>query len=830
MREITLNRQKLGLEDLLFGVGIVTQIRAGQNVDVTRINAGNLPFDETQTLLEWAQSINLDALSSMTTELQAIYDNLTTIGNIEDNLTVINTFEDNLVALQSLYTNISKLQNIDTNMSKLQNIDTNMSKLQNIYTNMSKLQAIYTDLTKLESIYSNLTMLTAIYSNLTALNNINSQVIPNLTELLLVNDNAAQVAADKLTVTTDKGIVAEYKDDVSAMKVTVETIYDTFDDRFLGVKTADPLVDNDGNILQDGAMYFNSSSHSLKVYGLVTLTWYTIPQIYLSGLLDVTLISVTTGDMLTWNGTKWTNTRTPSFDSVKLNGGTGTQGTATWNNTDLTYDLQLNTNVSLQVGQEELVLCKNNTASLITNGRPVMAVGTNGNSGNILIGLHDGTKASAKRIVGIATEDIAANTTGFVTRNGKVRGLNTTGSVYGETWLDGDILYVKATGALTNVEPLYTDLKMPIAFVIHAHSNGTLYVRTTGIDENHDKAELALKAPLASPALTGAPTAPTAPVATNSTQIATTAYVASKVANTAVGLNGNQTVDGIKTFSSNIVGNITGNAGSATNASNLGGNAPGYYQQALGFTPIQQGGGVGQSTSKIYIGWQGPYLRCQIDGTDFGTTFPMNITGNAGTATKLSTTRANYKDITDSVVAGELMWKKFGNSHTIIDASNATAPNGTAINAANSSFPWAPTHPTLMGWNGGQTYGVRVDSARVADSTTYAAAFTTAVGSAPSYACRAWVNFNGTGTVAIRASGNVSSITDNGVGDYTVNFTTAMPDANYSVSGLTNKEADGHAISMNTILASSLRFLTPVDSGNAYPLLDSSVVNINVIR
>ena len=56
-----------------------------------------------------------------------------------------------------------------------------------------------------------------------------------------------------------------------------------------------------------------------------------------------------------------------------------------------------------------------------------------------------------------------------------------------------------------------------------------------------------------------------------------------------------------------------------------------------------------------------------------------------------------------------------------------------------------------------------------------------ASGSAPVYACRAWVNFNGTGTVAIRASGNVSSITDNGTGDYTVNFTTAMPDANYSV-------------------------------------------------
>ena len=54
-----------------------------------------------------------------------------------------------------------------------------------------------------------------------------------------------------------------------------------------------------------------------------------------------------------------------------------------------------------------------------------------------------------------------------------------------------------------------------------------------------------------------------------------------------------------------------------------------------------------------------------------------------------------------------------------------------------------------------------------------------ASGSAPIYACRAWVNFDGTGTPAIRASGNVSSITDNGTGDYTVNFTTAMEDADY---------------------------------------------------
>ena len=56
---------------------------------------------------------------------------------------------------------------------------------------------------------------------------------------------------------------------------------------------------------------------------------------------------------------------------------------------------------------------------------------------------------------------------------------------------------------------------------------------------------------------------------------------------------------------------------------------------------------------------------------------------------------------------------------------------------------------------------------------------------ATAYGCRAWVNFNGTGTVAIRASGNVSSITDNATGSYTINFTNAMPDANYSVGQAT---------------------------------------------
>jgi hypothetical protein len=112
-----------------------------------------------------------------------------------------------------------------------------------------------------------------------------------------------------------------------------------------------------------------------------------------------------------------------------------------------------------------------------------------------------------------------------------------------------------------------------------------------------------------------------------------------------------------------------------------------------------------------------------------------------------------------------------------------------------------------------------------------------ATGSAPIYACRAWVNFNGTGTVAIRASGNVSSITDNGTGDYTVNFTTAMPDANYAVvfggTGITNHPNSGAAVALGTSLSTSSFQMTTGTNGGAGSvgqLGDMTIVSVAIFR
>jgi hypothetical protein len=100
---------------------------------------------------------------------------------------------------------------------------------------------------------------------------------------------------------------------------------------------------------------------------------------------------------------------------------------------------------------------------------------------------------------------------------------------------------------------------------------------------------------------------------------------------------------------------------------------------------------------------------------------------------------------------------------------------------------------------------------------------------ATAYGCRAWVNFNGTGTVAIRNQGNVSSITDNGTGDYTVNFSTAMPDANYAAAGF-GQAGGGYAIRASNVTqptASAFRFST-VDPGVA--VSDTAVVYVTFHR
>jgi len=129
--------------------------------------------------------------------------------------------------------------------------------------------------------------------------------------------------------------------------------------------------------------------------------------------------------------------------------------------------------------------------------------------------------------------------------------------------------------------------------------------------------------------------------------------------------------------------------------------------------------------------------------------------------------------------------------------------------------------------NTNRTFNLPDSSGTIATTESTLAQFN-ASGSAPVYAARAWVNFNGTGTVAIRASGNVSSITDSGTGDYTVNFTTALPDANYAVSGTAWSDGVANGIlGVASLTTAGARIKTDTPSVGA---ADKVQISVSVFR
>jgi hypothetical protein len=193
------------------------------------------------------------------------------------------------------------------------------------------------------------------------------------------------------------------------------------------------------------------------------------------------------------------------------------------------------------------------------------------------------------------------------------------------------------------------------------------------------------------------------------------------------------------------------------------------------------------------------------------TEFVTNVAGSLGT---MSTQDANNVNITGGSITGitDLAVADGGTGSSTLTANAVLLGNGTS--ALQTVAPG--TAENVLTSNG--TTWTSQALTRITATT----------GSPPYYGARAWVNFNGTGTVAIRASGNVSSITDFGVGNYQVNFTTAMPDGSYSVSGTAEFIGSGWYdwISPFSFNTTSIRFFVVSPS----TLHDSANVSIAIFR
>ena len=171
-----------------------------------------------------------------------------------------------------------------------------------------------------------------------------------------------------------------------------------------------------------------------------------------------------------------------TFDTTPQSVPELTTGTLYWDSADRSKTLALvmeDTGAIVQdIGEETFYRVK--ASSGITKGQVLMFTGTVGASGGILAAPATGlTATQSEYILGIATQDIALNGWGYATWFGEIKGVNTTGGV--EAWVDGEILYYNpaVTGGLTKNVPTAPNPKVIVAAVVHAASNGILFVRPT---------------------------------------------------------------------------------------------------------------------------------------------------------------------------------------------------------------------------------------------------------------------------------------------------------------------------------------------------------------
>ena len=159
------------------------------------------------------------------------------------------------------------------------------------------------------------------------------------------------------------------------------------------------------------------------------------------------------------------------------------EGEASWSTVNKCLNIGMQNGSVLQVGKEEYVDFQNDTGSTITEGTPLMFGSAIGNSGKIraVRAIANGT-IPHEYFIGVATNNVANGDTGLSTMFGDVNAWNTTGSQYGESWANAQVLYVSATNAgyLTKTQPPAPNNVIQVGFVINAHAtNGTFKLMPT---------------------------------------------------------------------------------------------------------------------------------------------------------------------------------------------------------------------------------------------------------------------------------------------------------------------------------------------------------------
>lgn len=557
------------------------------------------------------------------------------------------------------------------------------------------------------------------------------------------------------------------------------------------------------------------------------------------------------------------NTGTVQFNT-SANVPTFAEGQIFWDEANACLSYQTSNDVTVQIGQETLLLGFNATASEITNGHAVY-LSDGSTDGHPEISTAIANDALASFAIGVATQNIAANSAGYVCIRGIVHDMDTS------AWSEGDILYLSATtpGHLTNVQPAAPDYDVKVARVLTVDATtGSIYVNIRQLVKLEDLCDVTTESPAIDEVIrfngvewvNGAPPGgitgpgidmyPASPViiassANNAYNISTysktpvttpqvvrtgsvtnttvlleaylyeadfqrtvldggtwTFYCYGSVSSTGQGRSSYITRNIYQATPSGAVTVTTSGSGTSRTATASGGtffdaadaNADtkqcGYLQlDGVGIYPITARAsatevtittltGMTNQSTKTFKKWKRLFGQSTAPITSLTTNYTLLTSATAQPSFTVATT-----DKLGAIV--------FAVGTDSGDATTVSFCYNSDLRSSHDVTPMITLHNNLAGLQGGaatEMYHLTANQATIATqaATSGQAGYLTAAdwtSFAAGDRIKAWVNFDGDGTVTITDSYNVASVSDNGTGAYTINFTANMADTTYAVIG-----------------------------------------------